>query len=232
MLFVDDHEWHSKQRESAGWEAFAAERGELHYEGIGAPPVDFVIPHIDAEPWATYAKSFDRLCEGLDLDGRVVLDIGSGRPWAAKQFALRGATAAAMDVNPHAVVGVGRGWEMAREAGVQLDLLVGDSEKIPVADASVDVTFISAAMHHTNFLRRLAREMARVLKPGGVALIANEPIRSVTADEGDVLLTFAEPELRHGITERRPLTSDYLHALTTSGFGCRDDVPRPGHPVR
>lgn len=218
-LHVDDHSWLSKQREAAGWESFASELGQLHYEGIGAPPVDFVIPYIDDEPWATMGRNFDRLVADVDLVGARTLDVGASRPWAAKQFALRGAqTSVAVDVNAHQVVGLGRGWAMAEEAGVELDLVVGDSERLPFADDWFDVVFISAAMHHTNFIRRLARELERVLAPRGTLIVANEPTRPGAGDESDLLLESAQMELRHGITERRPAATEYLEAISATGL--------------
>ena len=111
---------------------------------------------------------------------------------------------------------------MMSEAGITMDLFVGDCERLPIASDQLDFVFISAAMHHTNFLRALAREMARVLKPGGMALIANEPTRAVFDDEADLLVETAEPELRHGITERRPTTAEYLRALTAAGLEVTD----------
>ncbi|MCP3934574.1 MAG: methyltransferase domain-containing protein [Actinomycetia bacterium] len=218
-IHLDDHTWRSKKAESAGWEALSAELGQLHYEGIGAPPVDFKIPYIPHEPWATFGRGFDKLFGDLEIGGADTLDIGAGRPWAAKQFALRGArSATAVDVNPHPVVGLGRGWEMAAEAGVHLELLVGDSERLPLADNSMDICFISAALHHSNFIRNLTSEMARVLRPGGVAVVANEPTRAAFEDESTVLNEVAQLELRHGITERRPTAAEYLEAMLAAGF--------------
>ncbi|MBN4059504.1 class I SAM-dependent methyltransferase [Acidimicrobium ferrooxidans] len=222
QLFVDDHRWRSKQRESEGWESYNAELGQLHYEGIGAPPIDFEIPHIDDAHWASIADNFDLITEGLDFTDKLVLDVGAGRPWAAKHFAMRGARAVAMDVNSHPVVGLGRGWAMMEQAGVEFDMFVGDCENLPLAGEQFDYVFISAAMHHTNFLRQLAREMARLLAPGGMVLIANEPTRSAVEDEGELLQAVAQPELRHGITERRPSTVDYLRALAASGLNVTD----------
>lgn len=216
-LHVDDWRWRTKQAESAGWEALSDELGQLDHPG-GGPAVDFEIPYVDDPTWRSIAENFDAMTAGLDVAGSVVLDIGAGRPWAAKHFALRGARAVAVDVNGHPVVGLGRGAAMAAEAGVVLDLLVGDSERLPIDDAAVDVVFVSAAMHHTDFLRRFAREIARVLVPGGTAIVINEPTRAATDDESDLLLLDAEPELRHGITERRPTVVEYVLALRAAGL--------------
>lgn len=216
-LFVDDWSWRTKQAESDGWEAMSAELGQIAASG-GAPAVDFAIPFIDDEPWRSIGDAFRLMTDDIDVAGKSVLDIGAGRPWAAKNFALRGATALAIDVNAHEVVGLGRGHEMMQDAGVDITLLVGDGERLPIADEQLDIVFMSAAMHHTNFLRRLAREIARVLKPGGTVLIINEPTRAATDDEADLLLTDAEPELRHGITERRPSAVQYLTALSAAGL--------------
>lgn len=44
---------------------------------------------------------------------------------------------------------------------------VGDAENSGLASGSVDILFYSALLHHLPDLERLAREAARVLKPGG-----------------------------------------------------------------
>jgi len=218
MLFVQDHTWVAKQRESDGWVAYNEEMWGVGANLAEPSPVDFVIPYIADEPWASYGKNFDAIVEGLPLVGRSVLDVGAGRPWAAKEFARRGARATAMDVTSDRNVGLGRGWAMMDEAGVEFKMFVGDSERIPIASDEFDYVFISAAMHHTNFLRLQARELARVLRPGGLLLVANEPTRAATEDEADLLLVAAEPELRHGITERLPTTAQYLTAVRSAGL--------------
>ncbi|NOX30244.1 MAG: class I SAM-dependent methyltransferase, partial [Actinobacteria bacterium] len=222
QLFVNDHRWRSKQRESDGWESYAAELGQLHFIPTGATPVEFEIPYIEDAHWASIGNNFDLITEGLDFTDKLVLDVGAGRPWAAKHFAMRGAKAVAMDVNSHPIISIGRGWAMMEHAGVQFDMFVGDCENMPLAGNQFDYVFISAAMHHTHYLRQLAREMARLVAPGGMVLIANEPTRSAVEDEGELLEAVAQLELRHGITERRPTTVEYLRALKASGLEITD----------
>jgi len=210
QLFVDDHRWRSKQRESDGWESYADELGQLHFIPTDGTPVEFEIPHIEDAHWASIGNNFDLVTEGLDFTDKLVLDVGAGRPWAAKHFAMRGARAVAMDVSAHPII------------SIEFDMFVGDCENMPLAGNQFDYVFISAAMHHTNYLRQLAREMARLVAPGGIVLIANEPTRSAVEDEGELLQAVAQLELRHGITERRPTTVEYVRALKAAGLEVTD----------
>ena len=50
--------------------------------------------------------------------------------------------------------------------------------RVPVADASVDVVFAASCVHHSWDMGVTFREIARVLKPGGVAYLCGEPLPS------------------------------------------------------
>jgi SAM-dependent methyltransferase len=50
-------------------------------------------------------------------------------------------------------------------------VLPGRAEAIPLGDGSVDAVWLSTVVHHIPDLPRAAREVRRVLRPGGVVLI-------------------------------------------------------------
>jgi ubiquinone/menaquinone biosynthesis C-methylase UbiE len=52
-----------------------------------------------------------------------------------------------------------------------------DAERLPFADASFDLVFGHAVLHHIPNLERAFAEFARVLAPGGTVLFAGEPSR-------------------------------------------------------
>jgi SAM-dependent methyltransferase len=52
-----------------------------------------------------------------------------------------------------------------------------DAERLPFADASFDLVFGHAVLHHIPDLERAFAEFARVLAPGGTLLFAGEPSR-------------------------------------------------------
>lgn len=54
-----------------------------------------------------------------------------------------------------------------------IDFLRGELESLPLADASVDAAVCLLVLHHIANPERACAEMARVLRPGGVALIVD-----------------------------------------------------------
>jgi ubiquinone/menaquinone biosynthesis C-methylase UbiE len=62
-----------------------------------------------------------------------------------------------------------------RDAGKKSSAINADAERLPLADASVDACMCSLLLHHFSDLGPIAREIHRVVKPGGVvvALDAN-----------------------------------------------------------
>jgi malonyl-CoA O-methyltransferase len=59
-----------------------------------------------------------------------------------------------------------------RVAEVSLDCLCGDAERLPLADASVDMIFSNATLQWCNDLRGTFREFLRVLRPNGMLLFS------------------------------------------------------------
>ena len=59
----------------------------------------------------------------------------------------------------------------------RVEFVVGSAYEVPVPDASVDVVFGIAILHHLD-LPQAAREVWRILKPGGRAIF-QEPVRNL-----------------------------------------------------
>lgn len=55
--------------------------------------------------------------------------------------------------------------------------IAGDFHNLPFESGSFDFIFVSHAIHHTNRPETLIREMLRVLKPEGLLLITEEPVK-------------------------------------------------------
>jgi len=70
--------------------------------------------------------------------------------------------------------------------GIRVDVRteVADAERLPFPDASFDLVFGHAVLHHIPDLPRAFSEFSRVLAPGGTLLFAGEPSRY-----GDLLAT-------------------------------------------
>jgi SAM-dependent methyltransferase len=72
------------------------------------------------------------------------------------------------------------GRRLARERGLPVDgttCVAGDFHDLPYADEAFDFVYICSALHHTWQWQRVLDEMLRVLAPGGVLLLENEPCR-------------------------------------------------------
>jgi ubiquinone/menaquinone biosynthesis C-methylase UbiE len=96
-----------------------------------------------------------------------VLDVGAGNGWLARRLA-RSYRITAVDVDA-AATGLG-GIEDARIA-----LLCGDFEALPLRSGTFDVAVAAAVLHYAVDVRRALAELARVLRPGGVLVVADSP---------------------------------------------------------
>jgi ubiquinone/menaquinone biosynthesis C-methylase UbiE len=99
---------------------------------------------------------------------RQLLEIGCGLGTDLFQFALGGARVTGLDLTPQSVA-------LARKRFVDRAVpgrfLVGDAENLPFPDASFDVVYSFGVLHHTPDTPRSLREVARILRPGGEAVI-------------------------------------------------------------
>ena len=99
-----------------------------------------------------------------EFKGRKVLEIGLGLGADHQCFAQAGAHLHGIDLTPRSVEITRRRLEIQ---GLHSDLRVGDAEALPYADASFDLVYSWGVIHHSPNTAQAAREILRVLKPGG-----------------------------------------------------------------
>ena len=87
--------------------------------------------------------------------GRLLIRLGQERPY--RLFAL--------DYAPYAIRAVRENYG---RAGVSGEALFGDAQRLPFADASFDVVLSGGLLEHFRDPAPIVREMARVLRPGGL----------------------------------------------------------------
>jgi ubiquinone/menaquinone biosynthesis C-methylase UbiE len=109
-----------------------------------------------------------------NVRGRAVLDVGCGAGENSLLLARRGARVLGVDISP-GLLGVARRRLELNGLGRVARFAVASAHALPVADGSVEVVFGAAILHHLD-LTAAAREVARVLPPGGRAIFL-EPVR-------------------------------------------------------
>ncbi len=113
----------------------------------------------------------ERLVEAADVRaGELVLDVAAGSGNATLAAARRFAHVTSTDLVP-ALLDKGR--ERARAEGLPATFRVADAEALPFADASFDVVLSSFGVMYAADPARAARELARVLRPGGRIALAS-----------------------------------------------------------
>ena len=110
-----------------------------------------------------------------DVRGQDVLDFGCGTGGDSTLIAGRGARVTSMDISPD-LLGLAERRVALDGFGGAITTLVGSAHQIPLPDASVDVVWGHAILHHVD-LALASREIYRVLKPGGRAVFS-EPLRN------------------------------------------------------
>ncbi|MCW2798740.1 MAG: SAM-dependent methyltransferase [Aeromicrobium sp.] len=107
--------------------------------------------------------SVDQIGSYQDLDGRWVLDVGGGPGYFADAFRASGATYNSLDADLGELSGLGD-----PEPGTVL----GSGMDLPFRDGSFDVTYSSNVLEHVVKPWKMADEMVRVTKSGGLIFLS------------------------------------------------------------
>jgi ubiquinone/menaquinone biosynthesis C-methylase UbiE len=102
--------------------------------------------------------------EAQPLRDATVLDYGCGPGEFGLWMATEGAFVTLLDLSPAAIE---LGLRRARASGVEVRGVAADASRLDMlADATYDLVFASAALHHTMKYPGAIEELARVMKPG------------------------------------------------------------------
>ena len=142
-----------------------------------------------------------------------VLDIGSGTGRFAALLA---------NTLKSEVVGVEPSDQMLKRAITanitpKVHYLKGSAESLPLADESFDLAWLSMVIHHVADRNQCAAELARVLRPGGIAFIRN-PFRDRLADGHGIPFYSFFPEAIDVDRARLPSVAEVTTAFEGKGF--------------
>ena len=118
-------------------------------------------PAVFYEALAT--DSADQVSQYLDLAGTLMLDVGGGPGYFRSAFEGRGCSYIALDADVGELAGLG---EIARGT------VIGSGMELPFADRTFDLCYSSNVLEHVPDPWRMAEEMVRVTKPGGITFIS------------------------------------------------------------
>jgi ubiquinone/menaquinone biosynthesis C-methylase UbiE/biotin operon repressor len=147
--------------------------------------------YVPGRSWKGVAEALLKLMPPM-----VIADLGAGEGTISQLMAQRAKKVIAID-NSEKMVEFGA--ELARKHSIgNLEYRLGDIEDVPIRTGTVDLAFLSQALHHARHPHRAVEEARRILKPGGQIAVLDlnrhnvEEAREMYAD---VWLGFTELEL-------------------------------------
>jgi SAM-dependent methyltransferase len=116
------------------------------------------------------------LGDGAPTHFRRALEIGAGTGYFTLNMLRAGLIdeATCSDISPGMLSTLRAN---AERLGLKVKTKPADAEQLPFEDASFDLVFGHAVLHHIPDLERAFGEFARVLAPGGMVVFAGEPSR-------------------------------------------------------
>jgi ubiquinone/menaquinone biosynthesis C-methylase UbiE/biotin operon repressor len=147
--------------------------------------------YVPGRSWKGVAEALLKLMPPM-----VIADLGAGEGTISQLMAQRAKKVIAID-NSEKMVEFGA--ELARKHGIgNMEYRLGELEDVPIRSGTVDLAFLSQALHHARHPHRAVEEARRILKPGGRIAVLDlnrhhfEEAREMYAD---VWLGFTELEL-------------------------------------
>ena len=146
---------------------------------------------VPGRSWAAWSRAVGLLLPALD-----VADLGCGEGYLTIEAARWAKHVIAIDRSKDVLA---RGKALAgRRKLKNISWKRGDLEKLPIADATMDVALLSQALHHADHPERALAEAHRILRPGGRVLVLDLREHEeawVRSKLGDRWLGFSETTL-------------------------------------
>jgi ubiquinone/menaquinone biosynthesis C-methylase UbiE len=105
----------------------------------------------------------------LQSEPATIVDVGCGTGRLLRSAKERWPTARLIGVDPSEGM-----IEIARKLNPHAEFYIAPAEAIPLADVSVDLAFSTISFHHWSNQLGGIREIARILRPGGCFILADQ----------------------------------------------------------
>jgi glycosyltransferase involved in cell wall biosynthesis/ubiquinone/menaquinone biosynthesis C-methylase UbiE len=139
-----------------------------HYVKEAEPHTLAWFREAEAYRYEQYAPWMAETMEFAGYPGARLLEVGGGMGTDLAQFARHGSIVTDLDLSSGHL-------ELAREnfrlRGLAGEFVLHDAESLPFDDDTFDVVYSNGVLHHTPNTRAVVREIQRVLKPGGKAIV-------------------------------------------------------------
>jgi len=171
---------------------------------------------------------YRRLLEGLPVEGRTVVEVSCGRGGGLAHVfrALRPATALGLDFAPGNIAQCRR---VHGELAPRLTFRVGEAERLPLEDASVDLLLSVEASHCYSDVDAFIAEARRSLRPGGLLawtdFRSREELPPLRAKVGAAFEVLRDEEITPGVLRSLERDAPRKQRLIESG------TARPLHGI-
>lgn len=129
-----------------------------------------------AAVWSAGGSAYDRISAGIadslehcvlrlaPMPGERILDVATGTGWTSRLVARRGAHVTGIDIAADLVAAA---QATAAAQSLSIDYHIGDAEALPFDDGAFDAVVSTVGVMFVSRPDDAARELARVVKPGG-----------------------------------------------------------------
>jgi len=146
----------------------------------------------------------------------LVLDLGGGNGMGSLAWEMNGYRTILLEPDPDTLVGYGAILPLITQGRTAVRVCAAVAESISFADAVFDIVYIRQVLHHIPDLGKVAAEVHRILKPGGLCMATREHVISKRED----LDRFRAAHIIHQYTggENAYPAEEYVRALRHAGF--------------
>ena len=156
-----------------------------------------------------------RILQGIDIEGKNVLDVGSGLGGACVAMAknLNPQRVAGFDIDP---IVLDRAQKLIKENHLDdtIELVSGIAGPLPFEDSSFDVVYVTAVSCHMQDLSGFFQDIYRVLKPKGCVVGSEWMIKQNNA----AYKGFDDLLRQRGLNFYFVDQTDFVDALNTASF--------------